>query len=51
MTRAEIRLSIIARIYCIDDAKRRLRYKPLVSMEEGMERAGKSFAKYTQMAK
>ena len=51
MTRAGIRISTMARTYRVDKAKRRLRYKPLVSMKEGMRRAGESFAKNARKTK
>ncbi|KAI9814560.1 MAG: hypothetical protein M1827_003115 [Pycnora praestabilis] len=45
MTRQSIRYSSMTRTFRIDKAKRRLGYRPLVSMEEAIRRAAESFAK------
>lgn len=39
-----MRFGCMTRTFCIDKAKRRLGYRPLVNMEEGIKRAGESFA-------
>jgi len=39
-----IRFSAITRTYGIEKAKRRLGYKPVVGLQEGIRRAGKSFS-------
>lgn len=39
-----LRFGCMTRTFCIDKAKKRLGYKPLVNMEEGIIRAGGSFA-------
>ena len=44
MTRQGIRFSTLTRTFRIDKAKKRLQYKPLVGMSEGIRRAGNSFA-------
>lgn len=43
MTVVGIRYSCMTRTYCIDKAKQRLGYKPRVSLQEAIERAGRSF--------
>lgn len=45
MTRSGITFSTMTRTFRIDKAKRRLRYKPLVGMKEGIRRAGASFSR------
>ena len=40
LSRKSIRFSCMTRTYCIDKAKRRLGYKPRVSMQEGIRRSG-----------
>jgi sterol-4alpha-carboxylate 3-dehydrogenase (decarboxylating) len=45
ITRSSMKFSTMTRTFRIDKAKRRLGYRPLVSMEEGIRRAGESFAK------
>lgn len=42
LTRRSIRFSCMTRYYNISKAKKRLGYKPIVSMKEGTERAVKS---------
>lgn len=44
MNRLGIRYSCMTRTYKIDKAKRALGYKPRVSLQEGIKRAGRSFA-------
>ncbi|RDL37222.1 Sterol-4alpha-carboxylate 3-dehydrogenase (Decarboxylating) [Venustampulla echinocandica] len=44
MNRIGIRYSCMTRTYRIDKAKRRLGYKPRVSLREAIQRAGKSFS-------
>jgi sterol-4alpha-carboxylate 3-dehydrogenase (decarboxylating) len=39
LTRTKVRLSCMTRYFCIDKAKRRLGYKPLVGLEEGLKQA------------
>ena len=51
ITRGGIRFSTMTRTFRIDKAKRRLGYKPLVSMQEGMRRAGHSYARDAQKTK
>ncbi|MCJ1466087.1 hypothetical protein MMC07_004706 [Pseudocyphellaria aurata] len=43
-----LRFGCMTRTFCIDKAKRRLGYKPLVNMEDGIKRAGGSFATKTK---
>jgi sterol-4alpha-carboxylate 3-dehydrogenase (decarboxylating) len=38
LTRTKVRLSCMTRHFCIDKAKKRLGYKPLVKLEEGVKR-------------
>lgn len=45
MTRKGIKYSTMTRTFRIDKAKKRLKYKPLVNMKEGIRRAGNSFAR------
>lgn len=39
-----LRFGCMTRTFCIDKAKKRLGYKPFVNMEDGIKRAGESFA-------
>ncbi|KAJ5198472.1 C-3 sterol dehydrogenase/C-4 decarboxylase family protein [Penicillium cinerascens] len=39
LTRTKVRLSCMTRYFCIDKAKKRLGYKPLVGLEEGLKKA------------
>ncbi|RHZ47894.1 hypothetical protein CDV55_101023 [Aspergillus turcosus] len=39
LTRTKVRLSCMTRYFCIDKAKRRLGYKPLVGLEDGLRTA------------
>lgn len=39
LTRTKVRLSCMTRYFCIDKAKKRLGYKPLVGLEDGLRRA------------
>ena len=39
LTRTKVRLSCMTRYFCIDKAKKRLGYKPLVGLEEGLKQA------------
>lgn len=39
LTRTKVRLSCMTRYFCIDKAKKRLGYKPLVGLEEGLRQA------------
>lgn len=49
ITRSGIRYSSMTRTFCVDKAKKRLGYKPLVSMKEGILRAGQSFVKTSKI--
>ncbi len=42
LTRQRARYSCMTRFYCIDKAKRRLGYEPIVGLEEGVRRAVRS---------
>ncbi|RAH75436.1 C-3 sterol dehydrogenase/C-4 decarboxylase family protein [Aspergillus aculeatinus CBS 121060] len=39
LTRTKVRLSCMTRYFCIDKAKTRLGYRPVVGLEEGLQRA------------
>ncbi|RAL11845.1 C-3 sterol dehydrogenase/C-4 decarboxylase family protein [Aspergillus homomorphus CBS 101889] len=39
LTRTKVRLSCMTRYFCIDKAKSRLGYRPVVGLEEGLQRA------------
>ena len=51
MTRNGIKYSTMTRTFRIDKAKKRLKYKPLVSMNEEIKRAGNSIAKQSEKMK
>ncbi|KAL9086076.1 MAG: hypothetical protein Q9165_007288 [Trypethelium subeluteriae] len=51
LTRLSINFSMISRTWNIDKAKQRLGYKPAVSMEEGIRRAGHWFASQQESSK
>ncbi|KAI9838637.1 MAG: hypothetical protein M1819_004951 [Sarea resinae] len=48
LTRKQVRYSCMTRYYNIDKAKRRLGYKPLVSLEEGVQKSVKWFLEQEQ---
>lgn len=39
LTRTKVRLSCMTRYFCVDKAKRRLGYKPIVGLRDGLKRA------------
>ncbi|KAF2126703.1 C-3 sterol dehydrogenase/C-4 decarboxylase family protein [Dothidotthia symphoricarpi CBS 119687] len=39
LTRTKVRLSCMTRCFCVDKAKKRLGYRPLVGLEEGLKQA------------
>jgi sterol-4alpha-carboxylate 3-dehydrogenase (decarboxylating) len=39
LTRIKVRLSCMTRYFCVDKAKRRLGYKPIVGLKDGLKRA------------
>lgn len=51
MNRVAIRYSCMTRTYRIDKAKKRLGYKPRVSLREAIQRAGKSFSEESKKTK
>ena len=51
LSRLSINYSTISRTWRIDKAKQRLGYRPLISMEEGIARAGKWFASQQNQTK
>ncbi len=50
LTRKQVRYSCMTRYYCVEKAKRRLGYRPLVGLEEGVRRAVRWFLEQDEQA-